>query len=313
MTVCIIDTNQLLDCPNVLEYAVRKHYSVYIPNSVLDELSDVIFRKLDQNGFVQKAIATKKTLDKYENKYQTLDSLRDKNNPNPNQSFADPQILQWILEFMCRRKVNHIIVYTKDKNLKSDINDRIAAMQCIRCDCTIEAKSFYPDNRPRPNNQRNNQENNKSVTYVYTPDFEVIRNDSLVENVSAEDNTFVKMSIISTPSGNANVLRFRLSKAQTGDCIKLFQNFNEKKLIKKGDTINLNFLTFENPKLNIYLELSYNETRKISTKYISVPRGKWTEISFTANETYDYVALCVDVTDNKTVIGFIDNFIITRN
>lgn len=164
-TVCIIDTNQFIFCPEVLEYAVGEGYATYIPEAVFSEIKKVLYDNLTDDKIISKVRQAKLLTEQYKGKYTSVKSL-----VNPS-IFADPKILQCLLDFITDRTVDKIIVYTADGPLARDIINKIGKLESIKRSCSITAIDFEK-NRPQ---KRAAVLQHGEKEYIHSPKVKVLR------------------------------------------------------------------------------------------------------------------------------------------
>lgn len=338
-TVCIIDTNQFIDCPEVMDYAVSKGYKIYIPNAVFKEIDKVLVEKIFSDDYIKKIRKAKTIIEKNEGKYINAKSLLKEST-----DFADPKILQYILELMSDRNIEQIIVYTADSDLSEDINKRISGLKSIKHNCTVEAKNFKnaeqknltasgdkkskekPDStndkksKGKSDFTKKNTANKQKKFIIHKPDgMFVWRNDSFfLENSENVFSMCTEPSSVPTLSGNKNVLKFWLWYAVSGDWIKLYKDVD----IKKGSKVSINFMTLDNScNLFVGLELYMNGTdKKQSSKFITIKHeGKWHTITMIADDDYNDVNFAIKVQKDSSLkndfngtAGYIESFTITE-
>ena len=315
--VCIIVTNQFIECPEVLDYAVKNEYIIYIPESVFMEINKTLAENVFDDDFISKIRKAKKIIDKNKGRYINAKSLI--SSPN---FFADPKIIQYILEIMTDNSVDNLIIYTDDRALARDINQKICKLESIKHRCHIEAKSFRYENKNKPDNSRESVTRSpKRVTVIGNVDSMLVwRNNDCLDNSEGRYSTCIENTPVPTLSGNECVLKFWLHEALNKDWIKLYKDIK----IKKGNKISINFMTLDNScDLLIGLEL-YDSTgqKKQSSNFINgMKDGKWYTISMIANDDYDDVNFAIKVRINSQMnpdynfngtAGYIDSFTITE-
>lgn len=311
-TACIIDTNQLIDCPEVLDYVVKKEYIVYIPDAVLQELDKKLVDNVFDDKFIEKIRKAKKILNKNKDKYINIKLLV------KSSTFADPKILQCVLELMSDRSIKNIIVYTKDGDLTADVFT-ISKLKSIEHMSSVKALSFDSVKQNVHEKAKQPHDQKKKFKYLnFAPDgIFVWRNSGFLEN--SEKNyhaTATESAPVPTLSGKKEVLKFWLWRALANDWIKIYKDT----AIKKGDKISLNFMTLDNScDLFIGLELYVNGTnKKQHSDFISITPNKWHTLSITADDEYNDINFAVKVRKNSKwdgnfdgTAGYIDDFKIT--
>lgn len=302
-TACIIDTNQFIDCPEVLDHAVSKGYTVYIPEAVFKEINKTLSENADSIEFIEKILKAKKMIKKHEGKYMKAKSLINKN------IFADPKILQYILELMSDRDIGRIIVYTADNALSRDIVNRISKIESIKHKCSVEAINY----------------NKKCKTVIKSPEFLLFNDKYSFPTLTKDNSTSVEDSPIPTLSGNKKVLEFWINMIAAGDTLWLYKDIE----INKGDKISINFMNLDNNcdvviTLSLWSEKQQHETesRWQTGYYQAVKEGKWNTISIVADNNYHRAIFNLHVNKDSVfnerfnyqgTFGYIDDFKITHD
>lgn len=268
-TINIIDTCQLINDAEIIDFLINKGERVYISQGIINELDRIINR--NENPDSRRAEYAKKKI--YRN--QLWIDFRTE------EGVGDATIQAIISLIMGERNLKNINVYTFDKKLA-----KICRAQnnnpTIRHNCLIEAYQY---------------EKGKEILTPENPE----PDDDIIKKLDGgecwrEENYFSSFDTdmthimpVNTDFGNINlnVIKYWAWHVKAEDYYKLYKKIN----LHNGDIVKADVLTFDNT-CDVYARLCAYSTKTgdfCGYDSIYLTAGEWHTLSLEIDGEYDYI------------------------